>query len=75
MDNRIRDLYTLPNSRDVQELYLLDLSLQCAYLEERVKYVMESMPVQQRQLLEEYISARDELEFQSVRRALRLGKK
>ena len=70
--NRLRDLYTLPMKIDEQEIYLLDLRMQCTFLEERVKYEMESMPVQQRQLLEEYIAARDELEFHSVKRALRL---
>ena len=75
MDTRLRDLYTLPEKKDVQEIYLQDLSIQCANLEERVRYLMESMPIQQRQLLENYIAARDELEFQSVKRALRFGKR
>lgn len=75
MDSRLRDLYTLPDLQMEQEIYLLDLSEQCAYLEERLRYWMETLPEQQKQLLESYIAARDELEFQSVKRALRFGKR
>lgn len=74
MDGRLRDLYALPDDGNQQEIYLQDLSLQCAHLEERVRHSMESMPISQRQLLEDYIAVRDELEFQSVKRALRFGK-
>ena len=75
MDGRLHDLYTLPEKIDIQDVYLQDLSAQCAYLEEQVLHLMESMPTQQRQLLENYILTRDELEFQSIKKALRFGKR
>ena len=72
MDSRLHDLYALPDLQLEQEIYLLDLSEQCAHLEERLRNWMATLPHDQQLLLESYIAVRDELEFQSVKRALRI---
>lgn len=75
MENRLRVLYTLPDVQLEQDIYLLDLSEQCAHLEERLHGWMATLPQEQQLLLKSYIAARDELEFQSVKRALRMKNK
>ena len=74
MDSRLRDLYTIPNSVVEQDIYLLDLSEQCAVLEERVRSMMQTLPRDQRAVLEDYWQTRDELEFQTVKVAMQYGK-
>ena len=75
MDNRLTDLYHLPDPYEEQNLYLLDLRAECARLEDALLDAAESLPEHAQMLLQGYISARDELEFQSVKAALRFGKK
>lgn len=75
MEERLHNLYTLPEIEDEQESYILDLRSQCGHLEDRVRRLAASLPIHQQQLLADYIAARDELEFQSVKRALRFCRK
>lgn len=75
MDNRLYDLYCIPENVLPQDLHILDLREHCVHLDERVRELMAGLPEEQRQLLESYMDTRDELEFQSVKMALRLGKK
>ena len=74
MDDRLKDLYTIPSHVVEQDIYLLDLSEQCAVLEERLRGVACGLLGNQRQIIEAYIEIRDELEFQSVKAAMRFGK-
>lgn len=74
MDNRLQDLYHIPDHILPQDLYLLDLSEQCARLELRVRSIAQSLPPEQRQLLEDFLDLRDEMEFQSVKVAMQYGK-
>lgn len=74
MESRLNDLYNLPELEKEQEIYLLDLSEQCAHLEEKLRLWMETLPQKQKLLLESYIVLRDELEFQSVKRVLKIKK-
>ena len=74
MENRLKDLYTIPDHVVPQDIYLLDLSEQCARLEERVRAVAWDLPWDQRQIIEDYIASRDELEYQSVKAAMQFGK-
>ena len=75
MGSRMKDLYDFPESIDEQDIYIQDLAEQCAVLAGRVQEMMESLPEEKRQLLEAYIEAMDELEFQSVKKAMRFGRK
>ncbi len=73
MDDRLRDLYTIPESILPQDVYMEDLALQCHHLEEQVQAVLAGLPHRERAILEAYIAARDELAFQSVKQALHFG--
>lgn len=74
MDNRLKDLYTIPESVVPQDIYLLDLSEQCARLELQVRSIAMTLPPKQRQTIEAFLDIRDELEFQSVKIAMKYGK-
>ena len=52
----------------------MDLAEACAHMEERVRALIVKLPVKDRELLESYLDIRDELEFQSVKMALRFSK-
>lgn len=77
MDNRLKDLYHIPEkvlpSRP-QDIYLEDLALQCTHAEERLRNMMTELSTKHRQIVEEYINLRDELEFQTVKQAMRFSK-
>ena len=74
MDSRLKNLYTIPNHVVEQDLYLVDLSEQCSRLEEQVRAIVSRLPRKQQQIMEAYLDIRDELEFQSVKVAMRFGK-
>lgn len=74
MDERLNDLYKAPRQFVPQDVYLQDLAEQCACLEERVRTMAEKLSDEDRELLEGYLDLRDELEYQSVRTALRFSK-
>ena len=74
MDKRLIDLYQIPQSSLPQDIYLMDLAEECAHMEERVRALMVKLPARERELLESYLDIRDELEFQSVKTALRFSK-
>ena len=74
MDSRLNDLYMIPKTVVEQDIYLLDLSEQCAVLEERVRTLARTLPPEQRNVIEAFLDIRDELEFQSVKVAMRYGK-
>ena len=66
MDSRLNDLYMIPETVVEQDIYLLDLSEQCAVLEERVRTLARTLPPEQRNVIEAFLDIRGELEFQSV---------
>ncbi len=70
MKDRLQDLYDLPP----KDLYLLDLVDQRACLEAQVLEIAEELPMEKKAILEAYIEVQNELEFQSVKRALKFGK-
>ncbi len=74
MESRLSDLYRLPQDLTEQDIYLQDLAVQCAHLESRVLGLMDSLSPEDRSILEAYIAARNDLEFCSVKRALKIGK-
>lgn len=53
---------------------MLDLAEHCAHLEARVRGIMEKLSPEDRETLESYLDMRDELEYQSVKTALRYSK-
>jgi len=74
VEERLNDLYDAPGQYLPQDVYLQDLAEQCAGLEARVRALAEQLSAEDRLLQESYIDRRDELEYQSVRAALRFSK-
>lgn len=74
MEDRVTDLYRVPNVEQYEDTHLQTLWECCAEMEERVNTVLERLSVQDRQIIEAYIDMRNELEFQSIKTALRWGK-
>ena len=75
MDDRIKDLYRAPDIREYENFHLETLSESCAVLEEKVYAIIQTLPEQKRQVIEEYIHTRDDLEVESVKVAMRMGKR
>lgn len=74
MDDRLLDLYVLSDREHLAQIYLQELSERCGYLESQIREMMESLPTGQGQILESYMDLRNELEFQSVKIALKIAK-
>lgn len=74
LDGQTADLYRQPDIEKYEDLHLLDLSESCAMLEDRVHTIAQSLPDRQRQVIEAYISTRNDLEVETVKTALRWGK-
>lgn len=75
MDDRIKDMYYLPNIENYEDVHLLTLAESCAVLEERVCEIAKTLPNKKRQVIEAYISMRNDLEVESIKTALRWGKR
>ena len=73
MEIRLADLYPLADQELHGQIYLQDLSEQCANLEGKVIGIMDRLSSYDRQILETYIDLRNELEYQSVRIAIKLA--
>ena len=75
MHDQLEDFYKLPNIREYEDLCLLSLSEQCAAYEEKVYGMMCRLSERDKEILETYISLRNDLEVESIKVALRWGKK
>ncbi len=75
MDAQIQDFYKLPTIADYEDLHLLTLSENCAVLEEQVYAIAKDLPAKKRQIIEAYISSRNDLEVETFKAALRFRKK
>ena len=74
MEGQITDLYMLPDIEKYEDIHLLTLSEHCAILEEQVYVIANALPEKNRQVIESYISARNDLEAETFKTALRWGK-
>ena len=74
MEEKIKDLYRLPDIDKYEDIHLLTLSENCAMLEDQVRKLIQTLPEQNRLLIEDYIRTRDDLEFETFKTALRWGK-
>ena len=74
MNERLYDLYHIPSHILPQEVYLMDLAEQCANLEAHVRELAVKLSARDRKMLVGYLELRDELEYQSVKTALRFSK-
>lgn len=75
MKDDLMDLYKLPDIKEYQDLDLLTLRENCALLEEQVYEIASNLPDGKRQVIEAYISMRNDLEVETVKTALRWGKR
>ncbi len=75
MDERIKDLYAIPNITKYEDVCLQTLRENCIVLEERLRNMAERLSDNDRQIIEAYLDVRDELEFETVKTALRWGKR
>lgn len=75
MDQRLNSLYEIPNIANYEDVCLQTLRESCASLENQLWELSERLPEHDRQIIEAYLDIRDELEFQSVKTALRWGKR
>ena len=74
MEDRIIELYCIPNIEEYEDVHLMTLREHCIVLEEKLERIKDCMSYDDRQILESYIDMRNELEFQSIKTALRWGK-
>ena len=75
MDPNLETLYQIPNIADYEETCLQTLRENCASLEYQLHELSERLPEHDRQIIEAYLDLRDELVFQSIKTALRWGKR
>ena len=73
MQNYLKDLCNAVDIEKAAELDLLALSEQCAALEERVYALADRLTKADRQILQDYIDTRNDLECEALRAALRWG--
>ena len=73
MNADIINLYKLPNINKYEDVHLLTLSENCAVLEDQVYRICHTLPDKQRHIIEAYINARNDLETETFKVALRWG--
>lgn len=74
LEKQISDLYRLPDIVEYEDIHLLTLSECCAALEQQVYAIANNLPDDSRQIIEAYISIRNDLEVETFKTALRWGK-
>ena len=75
MKENIWDLYRLPNIGEYEDVSLQSLGEACAKLEEQLYMIANTLPEKERQIIHAYISIRNDLEVETVKTALRWGKR
>lgn len=75
MDQRLQDFYQIPDIAEYEDICIQTLRESCASLEDRLRELSDQLPEHDRQIIEAYLDIRDELEFQTVKTALRWGKR
>ena len=74
MNGLIKDLYRLPNVGRFEDIDLQMLSEHCAVLEDQLQVIARNLPDKERGIVEAYIYARNDLEVETFKTALRWGK-
>ena len=75
MDDRLKALYSVPDSADYADTCLQSLQESCLVLETQLREMTEELPEHNRHIIEAYLDIRDELEFETIKMALRWGKR
>ena len=74
MNKWLSDLCDLHELCGEQNVYLWELREHCDRIEQQLLDISYDLPIEQRMMIEGYIDLRNELEFKSVKLALRFGK-
>ncbi len=74
MKESLQDFYGLPNIHKYEDVSLLALSEQCNAYEEKVRIIISRLPERDKEILEDYIDLRNDLEVETFKAALRWGK-
>ena len=72
--NRFSDLYNAANIEKYEDIHLQTLAEECANLEQRVWEICDKLSERDRCILQAYIDLRNDLECESIKAALRIGK-
>ena len=74
MEDILEDFYKLPNIGKYENVSLQALSEQCSVYEEKVRSLMSCLSQSDKEILETYITLRNDLEIETFKAALRWGK-
>ena len=74
MQYRMHDLYNGADIARFEDISLIALAEECAILEDRVYQIINRLSYEDQQVLKDYIDRRNDLEYESVKVALRWKK-
>lgn len=74
MKENLQNFYRLPNICKYEDVSLQALSEQCSAYEEKVRTIISRLPERDKEILEDYIDLRNDLEAETFKAALRWGK-
>ena len=75
MNERLVDLYNLDIMRHLESVHLPSLVAKCDALEQCVYEIAKSLSEEKRTAIQNYIDMRNNLEFETVKAAMRYSKK
>lgn len=74
MKERLSDFYHALGIQECQDIHLLTLREQCDTLEYQIADILDRISYHDRCIIETYIDLRNDLEFESIKTAFRLGR-
>ena len=74
MEDWCKDLYNAVDVEKFQDVHLQTMWEHCVSLEEYIRDILEKLPAEDRDVIELYMDMRNELEYESVKTALRWAK-
>ena len=74
MKDRLYDFYNALGIRQCADFSLLELREQCDALERQILEIANQLPSHNQAIIEAYIDLRNDLEVESVKTAIRLGR-
>ena len=74
MKERLHDFYHALGIQECEDIHLLALREQCDTFEYQIMDILERISNHDRYIIEAYIDLRNDLEFESIKTAFRLGR-
>ena len=75
MKERLSDFYNAMGIDAYEDMHLLSLREQCDELERQIFEMLENLGEHDKYIIEAYIQYRNDLEVESIKTAIRLGKR